>query len=166
MGFTASLPLTGSLAEIGASLFVIGTGMGLSAGLVDGQALECVEDNQAGMAAGLLNTFRLGSEAFAVALYGMILSSSVRNTLVAGTGSESAQFLTSIHGAVAAGDFSPLLTTKAKDTGLFDLVSEQYTHAFLFTNLIMLLTGLLISLFCVHLIRREAQGGQVKKTAL
>lgn len=62
------------LAHLAVPLLLVGIGMGLSAGLVDGLALKTVPEQQAGMAAGLLNTFRLGSEAVAVALYGSLLA--------------------------------------------------------------------------------------------
>ncbi|RDU69832.1 MFS transporter [Helicobacter aurati] len=50
-------------------LFIIGCGMGLHAGAIDGLALSKVESSKAGLAAGVLNSFRLGSEAIGVALY-------------------------------------------------------------------------------------------------
>ncbi|MFC9847877.1 MFS transporter [Streptomyces sp. NPDC060223] len=59
------------------AMLVTGAGMGLSAGLVDGQALAMVEEEKAGMAAGFLNTLRLGSEAIAVAVFGSALTSMV-----------------------------------------------------------------------------------------
>jgi MFS family permease len=60
--------------QLAVPLLLVGIGMGLSAGLVDGLALQTVPEQKAGMAAGLLNTFRLGSEAIAVALYGSLLA--------------------------------------------------------------------------------------------
>ncbi|MFF7341607.1 MFS transporter [Streptomyces sp. NPDC008163] len=51
-------------------MLLTGAGMGLSAGLVDAQALALVDPAKAGMAAGFLNTLRLGSEAVAVAVFG------------------------------------------------------------------------------------------------
>lgn len=71
----------GQLYLIGFALFMIRAGMGLTAGLVDGLALSCVEPNQTGMAAGLLNTLRLGSEAIAVALYGSLLTANLNGIL-------------------------------------------------------------------------------------
>ncbi|WP_327269319.1 MFS transporter [Streptomyces sp. NBC_01218] len=64
-----------SLAAMALPMLVTGAGMGLSAGLVDGQALGMVEPAKAGMAAGFLNTLRLGSEAIAVAVFGSVLAS-------------------------------------------------------------------------------------------
>ncbi|OYT82973.1 MFS transporter [Pseudomonas sp. PGPPP2] len=74
-----------ALWQLAVPLLLVGIGMGLSAGLVDGLALKTVPEQKAGMAAGLLNTFRLGSEAIAVALYGSLLAtlldSQLRTTL-------------------------------------------------------------------------------------
>lgn len=55
-------------------LFIIGVGMGLHAGAIDGIALSLVEEDKTGLAAGILNTFRLGSETTGVALYGSLMS--------------------------------------------------------------------------------------------
>lgn len=62
-------------------LFLVGTGMGLSAGLVDGLALSIVSEEEVGRAAGILNTFRLGSEAIAVAIYGALMTHEIQNGL-------------------------------------------------------------------------------------
>ncbi|MFD6183106.1 MFS transporter [Streptomyces goshikiensis] len=74
-----------SVAVVALPMIVTGAGMALAAGLVDGQALELVDPAKAGMAAGFLNTLRLGSEAVAVALYG-----SVFTTLTASRSADSA----------------------------------------------------------------------------
>ncbi|TQR23065.1 hypothetical protein [Campylobacter sp. MIT 97-5078] len=46
--------------------------MGLHAGGIDNLALSSVDPNKAGLAAGVLNSCRLGSEAIGVALYGAL----------------------------------------------------------------------------------------------
>ncbi|MYW64060.1 MFS transporter [Streptomyces sp. SID8379] len=66
-----------AVAVIALPMIVTGAGMGLSAGLVDGQALALVAPEKAGMAAGFVNTLRLGSEAVAVAVYGSVMASLV-----------------------------------------------------------------------------------------
>ncbi|MFD3515407.1 MFS transporter [Streptomyces sp. NPDC058657] len=55
-------------------MVLIGAGFGLGVGLVDGEALRLVSPEKSGMAAGLVNTARLGSEAIAVAIYGALLT--------------------------------------------------------------------------------------------
>ncbi|WP_217145560.1 MFS transporter [Streptomyces sp. AC627_RSS907] len=63
-----------SVAVVALPMLVTGAGMGLSAGLVDGQLQHSVPPHKAGMAAGFLNTMRLGSEAIAVAIFGSLLA--------------------------------------------------------------------------------------------
>ncbi|WP_110946314.1 MFS transporter [Streptomyces avicenniae] len=81
-----------SLAVLAPAMLVTGAGMGLSAGLVDGRALAMVEPAKAGMAAGFLNTLRLGSEAIAVAVFGSVLAS-----LVASDGADAASYDSAFH---------------------------------------------------------------------
>ncbi|ADH67737.1 Spectinomycin tetracycline efflux pump [Nocardiopsis dassonvillei] len=58
-------------------LVLIGTGMGLSFGITDGQAMGVIEPGKAGMAAGFLNTLRGGAEALVIAVFGAALTSIV-----------------------------------------------------------------------------------------
>ncbi|MFI6152919.1 MFS transporter [Kitasatospora sp. NPDC051170] len=66
-----------NLGLVALPMLVTGAGYALAAGLVDGQTLELVAPERAGMAAGFLNTMRLGSEAIAVAVYGALLATVV-----------------------------------------------------------------------------------------
>jgi predicted MFS family arabinose efflux permease len=63
-----------TVAAIAGPLLVIGAGMGISAGTVDGMALSSVAPDRAGMAAGIFNTGRLASEAVCVAALGATLA--------------------------------------------------------------------------------------------
>ncbi|MER5946865.1 MFS transporter [Streptomyces sp. NPDC001904] len=96
-----------ALGVVALPMLITGAGMGLSAGLVDGQALELVPEEKAGMAAGFLNTLRLGSEAVAVAIYGALLAtlltSKVRDSIgdFPGAGAPS-----EVAGKAAGGDFA------------------------------------------------------------
>lgn len=58
-------------------LVLIGTGMGLSFGITDGQAMSTVESEKVGMAAGFLNTLRGCAEALVIAVFGAALTSIV-----------------------------------------------------------------------------------------
>jgi MFS family permease len=60
---------------------LIGTGFGLSLGLVDAEALSTVPSQSSGTAAGILNFFRMGSEAVFVGLYGGIVAFGVNARL-------------------------------------------------------------------------------------
>lgn len=56
---------------------LVGTGFGLTLGLVDGEATATVPPPAAGAAAGVLNFFRMGSEAVFVAVYGLIMTTTI-----------------------------------------------------------------------------------------
>ncbi|SHM81304.1 MFS transporter [Actinacidiphila paucisporea] len=73
------LVATGATAEQGLAwttlpMALLGAGFGLQAGLIDGEALAQVPEEEAGMGAGWVNTVRLGSEAVAVSLFGALFA--------------------------------------------------------------------------------------------
>jgi MFS family permease len=56
-------------------LLTVGVGIGLAAGLIDAQAMNQVDQARTGMAAGLLNTVRGGTQTLVLALFGSVLIS-------------------------------------------------------------------------------------------
>lgn len=54
-------------------LLTVGAGVGLAAGIIDAQAMNQVDTDHAGMAAGMLNTVRGGANALILALFGAAL---------------------------------------------------------------------------------------------
>ncbi|TQM31913.1 MFS transporter [Nocardia bhagyanarayanae] len=62
-------------------MVLLGLGFGLPIGLVDGHALSVVPAERGGTAAGVLNFFRIGSEAVFVAGYAIVLSAVVGSRL-------------------------------------------------------------------------------------
>ncbi|MBY4127070.1 MFS transporter [Rhodococcus fascians] len=66
------------LAAVVVPMIAVGLGFGLPIGLVDGEALAAVPPHSSGTAAGVLNLFRIGSEAIAVAGYAWLLALLVR----------------------------------------------------------------------------------------
>jgi EmrB/QacA subfamily drug resistance transporter len=60
---------------------VIGAGIGISFGVMDGAAVSSVESSRAGMAAGMFNTMRLAGEAIAIAVVGSLLVSATQSEL-------------------------------------------------------------------------------------
>ncbi|RDU60852.1 MFS transporter [Helicobacter sp. MIT 14-3879] len=72
-GILYFLPTQWQILPILLLLFIIGVGMGLHAGGIDNLALSSVDSSKAGLAAGVLNSCRLGSEAVGVALYGALM---------------------------------------------------------------------------------------------
>ena len=63
-----------SLAAVVGPMILLGLGFGLPIGLVDGEALAAVPPHSSGTAAGVLNFFRIGSEAVTVAGYAWLLT--------------------------------------------------------------------------------------------
>lgn len=73
VGATALSFIAGGAAFLLAPFMVLlGAGFGLHAGLVDNEGLAVVPDNDSGMAAGWINTMRVGTEAIAVSLFGSL----------------------------------------------------------------------------------------------
>ncbi|MCP2279542.1 Predicted arabinose efflux permease, MFS family [Nocardia amikacinitolerans] len=70
-----------SVAWIILPMVLLGLGFGLPIGLVDGHALSVVPADRGGTAAGVLNFFRIGSEAIFVAGYAVVLSAVVGTQL-------------------------------------------------------------------------------------
>ncbi|MET8775371.1 MFS transporter [Nocardia sp. NPDC050713] len=70
-----------SVAWIILPMVLLGLGFGLPIGLVDGHALSVVPAERGGTAAGVLNFFRIGSEAIFVAGYAVVLSAVVGTQL-------------------------------------------------------------------------------------
>jgi MFS family permease len=114
-------------------MLVTGAGMGLSAGLVDGQALELVDPAKAGMAAGFLNTLRLGSEAVAVAVYGSALATVLGHRVHDRIGDHpGAAHADQVAGQAAGGDLTRAAELSgATDTkGFTHFLAESYDSAF------------------------------------
>lgn len=70
-----------SVVAIAPGLLLIGAGMGLSAGILDGAAVGSVPPERAGTAAGMFNTSRLAGETIGVAVIGTLLVGLVQNGL-------------------------------------------------------------------------------------
>lgn len=143
------IPLIG----IATALVLIGIGMGLSAGLVDGQALSCVSESEVGMAAGLLNTFRLGSEAIAVAVYGSLLSSIVSKTVPNALQGYDSMTKESWVNSISSGNFAVF----GQDSSLMEKLIAIYNDAFITTNIILALIGVAFTLLVVFYLNRETK---------
>lgn len=135
---------------IAACLVLIGIGMGMSAGLIDGQALSCVRETEVGMAAGLLNTFRLGSEAIAVAIYGSLISSTVSKIVpdtLSGNNSLSAE---SWINTISSGNFAVF----SQDSPLMEKLIAIYNNAFITTNITLTVIAFAFSVLIVFYLNR------------
>lgn len=139
-----------SLIQIVTSLLLIGSGMGLSAGLVDGIALSVVDPQEVGRAAGILNTFRLGSEAIAVAIYGSLMSSSIFHALsshLVPEGTTTRQYLADV---VSGNAFA---SASGQQAAWFE---SLYTQAFTHTLQVLLVISLVISLSVLVMMRTKS----------
>lgn len=79
-----------SLVWVIVPMVLLGLGFGLPVGLVDGHALKVVPEERTGTAAGLLNFFRIGSEAVFVAGYAALLSTLIGRQLSGDTAAATA----------------------------------------------------------------------------
>ena len=152
-----------ALWQLAAPLLLVGAGMGLSAGLVDGLALKTVPEQKAGMAAGLLNTFRLGSEAIAVAVYGSLLATLLDGRLRAGLAafSSDAPTVREWIDSVAAGNLEGVVQGVAQAELLGELLRGGYDSAFHWVLWFLAVVILLLTLSIGWLLRplREQERG-------
>ncbi|WDD93618.1 MFS transporter [Burkholderia sp. FERM BP-3421] len=81
LGWLGVAMASGTLANAVAPLVVIGVGIGLPWGLMDGMAVSVVEKERAGMATGIFNAVRLAADGVAIAVVGAILSARIFDTL-------------------------------------------------------------------------------------
>ncbi|BBP85252.1 hypothetical protein PHLH8_48940 [Pseudomonas sp. Pc102] len=85
-------------------MLVVGVGIGLPWGLMDGLAVSVVEKERAGMATGIFNTVRVSGDGVAIALVGALLAALVVAALPA-SGASSAQVIGAA-GHAAMGDLA------------------------------------------------------------
>ncbi|OOE41037.1 hypothetical protein BZG00_02770 [Salinivibrio kushneri] len=153
----SSIDIVLNLPVLSISLLLIGIGMGMSAGLVDGEALSCVDSNEIGMAAGLLNTFRLGSEAIAVALYGSLLSSTLSEIVPVNLRALELPNIGEWVNSITSGNFVSMVeaTSGVNQEFLLKEVIRTYNYAFTATNVVLGSIALLVSLMVFGLLRKE-----------
>ncbi|WP_198659002.1 MFS transporter [Nocardiopsis sp. FIRDI 009] len=148
-----------SVAVVAAPMLVTGAGMGLSAGLVDRLALEIVPERKAGMAAGFLNTLRLGSEAVAVAVYGSLLATLLGGRIGAGIDAfEGAGDPGEVANAVAGGHTGGADSGLRDDPAFLDFLTGAYDGAFHQVLWILAGIGVLLLLLIAALLRTGADG--------
>ncbi|SKC40372.1 MFS transporter [Krasilnikoviella flava] len=61
------------LATLAGPLLAVGAGVGLASGTIDAQAMDQIDEDHVGMAAGMLNTVRAAANALVLALFGAAL---------------------------------------------------------------------------------------------
>lgn len=126
------------------ALFIIGCGMGLHAGAIDRLALSSVDIEKSGFAAGVLNSFRLGSEALGVALYGALMQA-----FIATNSSNSLHSYVSI---IASGNLGLIENLKLQSEAL-----HLYLQAFFIVIGILGILSLLLSFAVWVLLRQQTR---------
>ncbi len=131
---TTLSPSSGTLDLLG-PLAIIGVGVGIAFGLLDGAAISSVAPARAGMAAGMFNTMRLTSEALAIAGMGSLLVSLTQTRLTDGIGRFSGVTTQDVGGfanQVAQGHLDDAVSSVPPDqrASFLDFVSLAYTDAF------------------------------------
>ncbi|WP_327657697.1 MFS transporter [Streptomyces sp. NBC_00483] len=116
-------------ADLAAPLIMLGVGLGLNFGLVDGAVLDVVEPQSVGTAAGFLNTLRLGSEAVAIAAAGAALVGLLTGRLA--DDGRTAASAGEIANTAAAGEREGLARLAPSGTGesFQQLVAQELTGA-------------------------------------
>lgn len=137
-----------------APLLLIGAGIGLPWGLMDGLAVSGVAPERVGMATGLFNTVRVSADGVAIAVVSALLAALMQQSLAAQIGSVvSAQVLLEASGRAALGELqagAALLGPRGA------LLAQSYAEAF--NHVLRLLAGLAVVTACavVFLLRNQA----------
>ena len=119
-------PTIGALSLAG-PLLAIGSGVGIAFGIIDGAAVSTVEPERAGMAAGLFNTVRLGSEAVAVACMGALLVSLTRGELATALPDVAPDAVDLAANQVTQGDLAAAAATAGDPPGAVALFAAAHT---------------------------------------
>lgn len=151
-----------SVGVVTAPLLVTGAGMGISSGLVDSQALRVVPGEKAGMAAGLLNTIRLGSEAIAVAVYGALLAGFLQGKITHGLGTYTSANPAPVISSLATGNLPAAERASGPPAcpGLAGFLVRSYDGSFHTILLTLVGVCLVLSLAIIVLLRRGSGAAQ------
>ncbi|APA68556.1 MFS transporter [Janthinobacterium sp. 1_2014MBL_MicDiv] len=142
---------TGSGAALAWPLLLVGIGIGLPWGLMDGMALSAVETQRAGMATGIFNTVRISADGVALAVAGAVLAgligAALARQLPAGLPLLAAASRAALGDLQQAAQLLP---------GHQALLRASYDDAF--RHLLRLLAGLAVALaaLLLYLFRKEA----------
>lgn len=116
-----------SVLGLAGPLLTIGSGVGIAFGIIDGAAVSTVAPARSGMAAGLFNTVRLGSEAVAVACLGSLLVSLTRAELAAAVPAAAPPLLDTAANQVTQGDLAAGGATLGSVP--FDVLAQAHTSS-------------------------------------
>ncbi|MBB1154456.1 MFS transporter [Amycolatopsis dendrobii] len=124
-------PGAGALAVLGPYL-VVGIGIGISFGVMDGAAVSAVDPARVGMAAGMFNTVRLGGEATGIAVVGAMLAGVTGAKIAGRTGGFDTRYRAQeLANMVNQGDMATATSSVSPSArpAFQELLSGAYTNA-------------------------------------
>jgi len=140
-----------------------GIAMGLSFGTVDGVALSIIPEEKSGMAAGLLNTFRLGSEAIAITIFASVFTSTLyANLSSVGVTLVGTEHLSAWLNAIAEGHVKVSLNSfRETNIALQQYATQQaiisYDKAFHITLWVMSGIGVILTTWILKLLKSPSR---------
>ncbi|CAB5722346.1 Spectinomycin tetracycline efflux pump [Delftia tsuruhatensis] len=142
-------------------LLLIGVGIGLPWGLMDGLAVSTVAPERVGMATGIFNTVRISADGVALAVTGAVLAILVRGRLGALEPGDPA-LRQQLAGLIAQADLARASQAMPGHDALFSLAYGAAFH-----DLLLLLAGLAVAtaLTVLWLLERGGRGGMARPTS-
>ncbi|GGM29509.1 MFS transporter [Pseudomonas asuensis] len=139
-------------------MIVIGIGIGLPWGLMDGMAVSVVEPERAGMATGIFNAVRVSADGVAIALVGALLATLIQSGLFLSMRDVPRGVLTEVSSRAALGDLRTASTMLPNKTLA---IREAYEEGFRFLLFVLAGLSVLTALLVVLLLGRiQVHAGQ------
>lgn len=133
-------------------LALIGIGIGLPWGLMDGMAVSVVEKERAGMATGIFNCVRVSADGIAIAVAGALLAFLIQTGLLGTLGAAAPTVVIEAANRAALGD---LAQASALVPGERALLLATYDHAFRWVLYVLAISSALTALLVFALLGRS-----------
>lgn len=143
-------------------LALIGIGIGLPWGLMDGMAVSVVEKERAGMATGIFNCVRVSADGIAIAVAGALLAFLIQAGLLGALGATDPAVVIEAANRAALGD---LAQASARVTGERALLLATYDHAFRWVLYVLAAASALTALLVFALLGRSRAHEEAGATA-
>ncbi|MNP36285.1 hypothetical protein D3C76_1296630 [compost metagenome] len=142
----------GAGAALVVPLALIGIGIGLPWGLMDGMAVSVVEKERAGMATGIFNCVRVSADGIAIAVAGALLSFLLQAGLLGALDAAAPAVVIEAANRAALGD---LAQASALVPGERALLLATYDHAFRWVLYVLAASSALTALLVFALLGRS-----------
>lgn len=144
----SSVPIGGTAWHLALPMLVIGVGISLPWGLMDGLAVSVVPKERAGMATGIFSTTRVAGEGVAVAIVSALLSSFIANNLHRVVKNTPIDVVSAAQ-RMATGDMAgavQLLNLKTQNV-LINSYNLAFSHLLIILTIITLIVAVVVFLF-------------------